>query len=210
MSSEALSGPRPRRVSARTPRTHHAGNARLPSSSRRRTGGLRREELSQISGISATLVYLDRTGREVSISPSRWRASPRRCGSAAERHYLFTLARVADPGRKLTAETASDAVLQSDAPDDGALLPAGRDLERRRLEPEAAALFSGWLDMGNSPKPALHASCSSPRWRKRWSAIGKNVPAAWWPNSVPRPATIKTPEEIRAFIAQHDWQQRGL
>ncbi len=52
----------------------------LPTATRRRTSGLRREELAQISGISATWYTWIEQGREVSISPIRWHASPPRYG----------------------------------------------------------------------------------------------------------------------------------
>lgn len=83
MSSEALSGPKALGAFLRAHRERITPEMLgLPSSSRRRTSGLRREELAQISGISATWYTWIEQGREVSISPSRWRASPRRCGSA--------------------------------------------------------------------------------------------------------------------------------
>ncbi|MBX9330769.1 helix-turn-helix domain-containing protein, partial [Serratia marcescens] len=55
MSSEALSGPKALGAFLRAHRERITPEMLgLPSSSRRRTSGLRREELAQISGISAT------------------------------------------------------------------------------------------------------------------------------------------------------------
>jgi len=99
MQSEALSGPKALGAFLRAHRERITPDMLgLPSAPRRRTSGLRREELAQISGISATWYTWIEQGREVSISPHTLAriAKALRLGHA-ERHYLFTLARVADP-----------------------------------------------------------------------------------------------------------------
>ena len=72
--------------------------AGLPEGSRRRTPGLRREEVAQLCGISVTWYTWIEQGREVSVSPSVW---SRIAGvlqlARAERAYLFELADCADP-----------------------------------------------------------------------------------------------------------------
>ncbi|WP_144632427.1 helix-turn-helix transcriptional regulator [Bordetella genomosp. 13] len=72
--------------------------AGLPDGLRRRTPGLRREEVAQLSGISVTWYTWIEQGREVSVSPSVW---ARIAGvlqlARAERAYLFELAECADP-----------------------------------------------------------------------------------------------------------------
>ncbi|WP_343738744.1 helix-turn-helix transcriptional regulator [Achromobacter sp.] len=72
--------------------------AGLPEGSRRRTPGLRREEVAQLCGISVTWYTWIEQGREVSVSPSVW---SRIAGvlqlARAERAYLFDLADCADP-----------------------------------------------------------------------------------------------------------------
>jgi transcriptional regulator with XRE-family HTH domain len=72
--------------------------AGLPMGMRRRTPGLRREEVAQLCGISVTWYTWIEQGREVSVSPAVW---ARIAGvlqlARAERAYLFELAECADP-----------------------------------------------------------------------------------------------------------------
>jgi len=72
--------------------------AGLPEGVRRRTPGLRREEVAQLCGISVTWYTWVEQGREVSVSPAVW---ARIAGvlqlARAERAYLFELAECADP-----------------------------------------------------------------------------------------------------------------
>jgi transcriptional regulator with XRE-family HTH domain len=72
--------------------------AGLPAGLRRRTPGLRREEVAQLCGISVTWYTWIEQGREVSVSPSVWAriAGVLQLGRA-ERAYLFELAECADP-----------------------------------------------------------------------------------------------------------------
>lgn len=70
----------------------------LPPGSRRRTPGLRREEVAQLSGISVTWYTWIEQGRDVSVSPSVWASLANVLHlTRAERHYLFELAECADP-----------------------------------------------------------------------------------------------------------------
>ncbi|MFU1912372.1 helix-turn-helix transcriptional regulator [Bordetella avium] len=72
--------------------------AGLPSGSRRRTPGLRREEVAQLSDISVTWYTWIEQGREVSVSPAVWSRIANVLQLArAERAYLFELAECADP-----------------------------------------------------------------------------------------------------------------
>jgi transcriptional regulator with XRE-family HTH domain len=70
----------------------------LPTGVRRRTPGLRREELAQLCNISVTWYTWIEQGRDVSVSSSVWTrlASVLSLGRA-ERQYLFELAECADP-----------------------------------------------------------------------------------------------------------------
>ncbi|MBV6273350.1 helix-turn-helix transcriptional regulator [Alcaligenaceae bacterium CGII-47] len=87
-----------RSARARTQPADHG----LPAGVRRRTPGLRREELAQLCGISATWYTWIEQGREVSVSVAVWQRLADVLGLArAERHYLFDLAECADPqGRR--------------------------------------------------------------------------------------------------------------
>jgi transcriptional regulator with XRE-family HTH domain len=77
---------------------------------RRRTPGLRREEVAQLCGISATWYTWVEQGRDVSLSASALaRLADALQLTNAERVYLFELARTRDPA-PLIAETALAAV----------------------------------------------------------------------------------------------------
>jgi transcriptional regulator with XRE-family HTH domain len=72
--------------------------AHLPAGLRRRTPGLRREEVAQLCGISVTWYTWIEQGREVSVSPAVWARIANVLQLArAERTYLFELAECADP-----------------------------------------------------------------------------------------------------------------
>ncbi len=70
----------------------------LPAGVRRRTPGLRREEVAQLCGISVTWYTWIEQGRDVSVSPGVWARLASVLNLArAERHYLFELAECTDP-----------------------------------------------------------------------------------------------------------------
>ncbi|HWL29491.1 MAG TPA: helix-turn-helix transcriptional regulator [Burkholderiaceae bacterium] len=70
----------------------------LPAGTRRRTPGLRREEVAQLCDISVTWYTWIEQGRDVSVSASVWARLATVLNLArAERHYLFELAECADP-----------------------------------------------------------------------------------------------------------------
>src|ERR1700722_2577537 len=70
----------------------------LVAARRRRTPGLRREEVAELSGLSATWYTWIEQGRDVSVSPSALArlANALRLGRA-QRDYLFELAGKRDP-----------------------------------------------------------------------------------------------------------------
>ncbi len=126
----------------------------LPASrsERRRTPGLRREEMAQISGMSPTWYAWIEQGRDISVSS----ASLARLAAAmrltpAERGYMFELARRRDPaessGRLEENEPSRalrDALNAMTAP---AYLLDGLWRARAWNEP-AGRLFSDWLGSG--------------------------------------------------------------
>lgn len=70
----------------------------LPAGGRRRTPGLRREEVAQLCDISVTWYTWIEQGRDVTVSASVWsRLAQVLSLSRAERHYLFELADSTDP-----------------------------------------------------------------------------------------------------------------
>jgi transcriptional regulator with XRE-family HTH domain len=120
----------------------------LFAAGRRRTPGLRREEVAQIAGLSTTWYTWIEQGRDVSMSPSSLSrlANALRLGRA-ERAYLFELAgkRDPDPGGD-AADDLPDAV---PACVDSIAAPAyllDRSWNARAWNKAAGRLFVGWLD----------------------------------------------------------------
>lgn len=84
----------------------------LPAGTRRRTPGLRREEVAQLCDISVTWYTWIEQGRDVSVSASVWARLATVLNLArAERHYLFELAECADPDHGRDAITPLPSVL---------------------------------------------------------------------------------------------------
>lgn len=125
----------------------------LPPGHRRRTPGLRREEVAQLCGISVTWYTWIEQGRDVSVSASVWaRLANVLHLTRAERHYLFELAESADP------EHSHDAIGQ---------LPAGLAASVHSIVVPAyildrcwnvlarnealLRLFGGWPDRAEQP-----------------------------------------------------------
>lgn len=120
----------------------------FPEGSRRRTQGLRREEVAQLAGISATWYTWIEQGREVNVSPDALdRLASALKMSRSERAYLFEMAGRRDPhGVEKEEDSVPDALTQ-------ALplihIPAyimGRYWDLLAWNQPAAELFSGWLD----------------------------------------------------------------
>ncbi|GAB3458184.1 helix-turn-helix transcriptional regulator [Streptomonospora sediminis] len=101
-------GPGPGRLGAALRRWRDRvapGEVGLPAGRRRRAGGLRREELAQLAGMSADYIVRLEQGRATSPSPQILTALARALRlSAEERGHLFHLAGRFDPG----AERAPD------------------------------------------------------------------------------------------------------
>ncbi|MBH2937677.1 helix-turn-helix domain-containing protein [Serratia marcescens] len=219
MSSEALSGPKALGAFLRAHRERITPEMiGLPSSSRRRTSGLRREELAQISGISATWYTWIEQGREVSISPYTLAriAKALRLGPA-ERHYLFTLARIADPEQEAHRETANDAVLQSVHQMTVPCYLLDVTWNVVAWNPQAAALFRGWLDVANSPN-LLHFMFFHPLAKtlvSDWEERARRVVAEFRAETSHHQNT----EEMRVFVRNmthnsadfnHWWKQHDV
>ena len=120
----------------------------LPGGGRRRTPGLRREEVAQLAGLSATWYSWIEQGRDVAMSAA---ALARLAASLqlgrAERAYLFELAGKRDPASERdAAEALPQAALASV---DRIACPAyilDRAWNALRWNAPAARLFVGWLD----------------------------------------------------------------
>jgi len=122
----------------------------LPMASRRRTPGLRREEVAQLCGVSPTWYTWIEQGRPVSASADALaRIAVALRLSRAERAYLFELAAQRDPAEPDPA--ASDpptAVLASVGLIDTPAYVLDRQWNALAWNAPAARLFIGWLDQG--------------------------------------------------------------
>ena len=121
----------------------------LPPGSRRRTPGLRREELAQLCGLSTTWFTWIEQGRDVSVSPSALArlASSLRLGRA-ERAYLFDIAGKRDPDQAADDANASiaPAVLACVETIRSPAYILDRTWTARSWNAKARHLFAGWLD----------------------------------------------------------------
>lgn len=119
---------------------------------RRRTPGLRREEVAQLSGLSTTWYTWAEQGRDIVLSPA---ALARLAGALrltpAERTYLFELTRRRDPAPH--AAPATDVQPSLAAVVDATIAPAyllDRLWQARAWNAAAARLFSPWFDSGET------------------------------------------------------------
>ena len=124
--------------------------AGLPGGGRRRTPGLRREELAQLCDVSPTWLTWLEQGRPVSAS-SRMLARLAQVLqlSPAERGYLFEVADKADPEH---GEAAGDGAASSElaaivAAIDAPAYMLDRQWNAVAWNAQAAGLFASWLDV---------------------------------------------------------------
>lgn len=127
----------------------------LPAGVRRRTPGLRREELALLCGISSTWYTWIEQGRELTISAHVCVRLAEVLGlGRAERHYLFELADLADPQHGLEFTQPLPAGLNACV--DSIQAPAyilDRSWHVLARNEALLGLFSGWPD--RSPRPNL-------------------------------------------------------
>ena len=146
-----MTTPEQRRLLGEFVRAHRERMRPEAPAGRRRTPGLRREELAARAGIGATWQAWIEQGREVNASP----AALARLAAAleltqAERAYLFELAGRRDPETP-EPELAADAPASMRAMVDALPYPAyGLDRLWNACcwNPPAARLFDGWLGKG--------------------------------------------------------------
>lgn len=128
----------------------------FPSGSRRRTQGLRREEVAQLAGISATWYTWIEQAREINVSAEALdRLANALKLSKSERSYLFDMADRRDPyAQHNEADAAPDVLIQMLQQ---MALPAyimGRTWDVLAWNNAASALFKGWLDQAANAKPS--------------------------------------------------------
>lgn len=144
----------------------------FPEGSRRRTQGLRREEVAQLAGISATWYTWIEQGRDVNVSPDALdRLASALKMSRSERAYLFEMAGRRDPhGVEKEEDSVPDALTQALT---HIAIPAyimGRYWDLLAWNRPAAELFSGWLDRprrkGDAPPNLLRFVFQMPESRQ--------------------------------------------
>lgn len=119
--------------------------AGVPGGGRRRTPGLRREELAQLAGVSATWVTWLEQGRAEAASPGALdRLSRALQLTAAERAYLFELAGRLDPAAPTPDDTAGAAVLRSVGAIDAPVYVLDRTWDIVAANARARDLFLDW------------------------------------------------------------------
>ncbi len=125
----------------------------LAAGGRRRTPGLRREEVAQLSGLSVTWYTWIEQGREVTVSPGSLARLARALRlDRAGRAYLFALAGRRDPDEGgAAADEPPPAVLACLGAIRAPAYVLDRSWEARAWNAEAEKLFAGWLDQ---PKEA--------------------------------------------------------
>lgn len=115
---------------------------------RRRTPGLRREELAELAGLSATWLAWLEQGRSVAASPAALDRLARALGLAPpERRYFFELAGRRDPQTPPLATDELPPILVAAL--HAIAVPAyllDRVWQLRGWNPPAERLFAGWLD----------------------------------------------------------------
>jgi transcriptional regulator with XRE-family HTH domain/uncharacterized protein YdcH (DUF465 family) len=121
----------------------------LATGRRRRTPGLRREELAQLCGLSATWYTWIEQARQVSVSPT---ALARLAGALrlgrAERAYLFELAGKRDPDQSRgDADQLPSAALGCVETIQSPAYTLDRCWNARSWNAKAERLFVGWLDL---------------------------------------------------------------
>ena len=142
---------------------------------RRRTPGLRREELASRAGLSTTWCAWIEQGREVQASPEALaRIADALSLSRAERTYLFELAGRLDPDAPAGLDGEAPASLRAIVPDIGHPAYGLDPLWNACCWNEAAVrLFYGWLDRDHQRNLLrfvyLHEAARAliPAWRER-------------------------------------------
>ncbi|WP_343730137.1 helix-turn-helix transcriptional regulator [Duganella sp.] len=120
----------------------------MPAGGRRRTPGLRREELAQLCDVSPTWLTWLEQGRGVAASGKLLaRMAEVLHLTAAERSYLFSLAERLDPQHDDGAADAEDSLQAMVDAIDGPAYMLDRQWDAVAWNDHALALFGGWLDV---------------------------------------------------------------
>lgn len=191
--------------------------------SRRRTAGLRREEMAQLVGISTTWYTWIEQEREVNISAEALdRLAVRLRLTRSERAYLFEIADRRDPRGSRNESDEIPALLLALLQD--ITVPAylmGRTWDVLAWNAAAAELFTGWLDVPrdaeSAPPNLLRFVFLLPTTRRfliDWEARARRITAEFRAdcgNSLDDPALLRLVDELTEaspdfarFWKQHD------
>lgn len=133
----------------RAQRERMAPEAGIIAVRRRRTPGLRREEVAQLAGLSTTWYTWIEQGRDVSVSPTALARLARTLRlDRAQRTYLFELAGKRDPdqGGSDDGDDLPPVVLACVSAIAAPAYILDRNWEARGWNAAAERLFTGWLD----------------------------------------------------------------
>lgn len=187
----------------------------LPPGPRRRTPGLRREEVAQLCGVSPTWYTWIEQGRQVSASADALaRIAVALRLSRAERAYLFELAAQRDPAEPELAtadvpDTLVTAVRLVAAP----AYVLDRQWNALAWNEPAAALFTGWLDQaddgagGGQDRNLLRFTFMSPAARTLivdWDTRARRLVAEFRADSIRHLNDAPTRTLIDALVAGSD------
>jgi transcriptional regulator with XRE-family HTH domain len=143
---------------------------------RRRTPGLRREEVAALCRVSTTWITWLEQGRQVNASPAvlgRLAHSLRL--TAAERAYMFNLAGRRDP-EEVDTGAADDSVLRCVHVIDCAAYIMDQRWDVVSANARAADLFSNGAKRPTAVDRIFLGSCSFARMRGPWSTTGRRGP----------------------------------
>ncbi|MDR2450814.1 MAG: helix-turn-helix transcriptional regulator [Candidatus Accumulibacter sp.] len=199
----------------------------FPAGARRRTAGLRREEMAQIVGISTTWYTWIEQGREANVSAD---ALDRLAGNLrltrSERAYLFEIADRRDPlGPPGESDEAPLPLIELLADIGVPAYLMGRTWDMLGWNAAAAELFTGWLDVprgaDEAPANLLRFVFLDPRARSLlfdWEVRARRVTAEFRAdcrNSLDDPALMRLVDELAAasadfarFWKRHDVLER--
>ena len=191
----------------------------LAAGTRRRTPGLRREEVAQRCGLSATWYTWIEQGRDVSVSPTALaRLADALQLDRAERAYLFELAAKRDPDRQRhESSSLPAAVLDCVETIASPAYILDRHWNARGWNALAERLFVGWLDQPGSRNLLrfifLEASARSLicAWEKRARRVAAEFRAACSLH-LHEPALRLLIEELRGRSPQFArfWDTQGV
>jgi len=196
----------------------------FPAGNRRRTKGLRREEIAQLIGISPTWYTWIEQGREVNVSAETLgRLAGTLRLTRSERTYLFEMAGRRDPEASLPEDDHPPPILLHLLSD--ITVPAylmGRSWDILGWNPQAAELFAGWLDQSDPslfPLPnMLRFVFLRPQTRDflvDWDVRARRISAEFRADCSTRleePILMRLIDELSAGSTEfsHFWQQHDV